>query len=117
MTEKEVVPEIKNKCRNALLASLEILREECAGEKGVYRTIDENLIIYVPESFIREIESKTGYKFNSLPDRNSEEFNRILKTMMDNEWLDKFANKILGENAPSEVKKAFKENILSKLLV
>jgi len=109
---------VKNpKCVPALLAALEILQEECGGEKGIYKPVGDGVIVYVPEEFIKEFEAKTGHKFGNPLEPGTNEFEKAIEVCVrESVWADKLARRMLGEDAPKEAIERLKRKLCEELL-
>jgi len=103
------------KCTPALLAALELLQEECKGEKGVYKAIADGVIIYVPEEFIKEFESSTGHKFGN-PIVDEDVRRRAIEACKRAPWARHLAEKMVGVGAPPEVLEMMAEKLCRGLI-
>jgi len=107
----------KNRCRSALLAAMELLQEECAGEKGIYKAVVDGVLVYIPEEFIREFEAKTGHKFGNPIAPGTPEYDKAIEVCVrESIWADKLARKMLGEDAPKEAIEALKRKLCASLI-
>lgn len=114
--DKEVLI-MKDRCTSALLAAMELLQEECAGQKGVYKGVGDGVLVFVPEDFIKEFEAKTGHKFGNPLAYGTQEFEKALEVCVkESEWADKLARRMLGEDAPPEALEALKRKLCERLL-
>ena len=98
------------KCVNALLAAMELIREECAGEKGAYRALTEELWVHVPKEFMEEFERATGHKLgNPITDEKLRK--EAIEACMRAAWATRLAEKMVGAEAPEEVKELMKRKL------
>ncbi len=103
-----------NKCKNALIAAIEVINEACAGERGIFKAVDDGIILYIPESEKSELESEIGHKIgNPL---TGEELERAVESCMRGRWAIKLAEKMLGPDAPKEAVEALKRKLCIGLL-
>jgi len=106
----------KNRCVSAMLAALELLQEECGGQ-GVFKPVSGDIIIHVPEEFIKEFEEKTGHKFGNPLTPGTEEYEKAIEVCVkESVWADKLAKKMLGPDAPPEAIEALKRKLCEALL-
>lgn len=105
------------RCRSALLAAMELLQEECSGEKGIYKSVGDGVLVYVPQEFIREFEAKTGHKFGNPLTVGTPEYEKAIEVCVrESLWADKLARKMLGEDAPPEALEALKRKLCERLI-
>jgi len=108
---------VGKRCISAVLAAMELLQEECGGEKGVFKPVASDLIVHVPEEFIKEFEEKTGHKFGNPLTPGTDEFEKAIEVCVrESIWADKLAKKLLGEDAPPEAIERLKRQLCEKLL-
>jgi len=104
-----------NKCRNAMLAALEVLQEACGGDRGVYKAIGDGLIVYVPSEFLEEYERITGHKLGN-PVTDEELRRKAIEACKRAPWARHLAEKMVGVTAPEEVKEMVAEKLCRELI-
>ena len=103
------------KCISALLAAMEVLRERCSGEEGTYRALTEELWVHVPKEFMEEFERETGHKLgNPITDENLRK--KAIEACMRAAWASRLAEKMVGAEAPEEVKEMMKRKLCEHLI-
>jgi len=103
------------RCVNALLAAMELIREECAEEEGTYRALTEDLWVHVPKEFMEEFERATGHKLgNPITDENLRK--EAIEACMRAAWATRLAEKMVGAEAPEEVKEMMKRKLCERLI-
>ena len=103
------------KCRNAMLAALEVLHEACGKDEGVYKAIGDGLIVYVPKEFLEEYERITGHKLGN-PITDSDIKKRAIEACKHAPWARHLAEKMVGYDAPQEVKEMVAEKLCRELI-
>ena len=103
------------RCSYAIMAAMELMREECGGG-GVFKVLDDGLLIYIPDEFIKEFEEKTGHKFGNPLTPGTEEFEKALEACMHGKWARNLVEKMLGEDAPEEAKEKLLRKVCMGLL-
>lgn len=94
-----------------------MLQEECESRKGVYKMFGDEVIVHIPEEFIKEFEEKTGHKFGNPIEIGSPEYEKALEVCVkESVWADKLAKRMLGADAPKEALEAFKRKLCENLL-
>ena len=104
----------KNRCKNAMMAAMELIQEECKGEKGVFKTIGDGMLIFVPEEFMKDFEATTGLKFGT-PIKDSEVRERAIQRCMEGTWAEHWAEAVAPGASP-EVKNIIKRKICEGLI-
>ena len=104
----------QKKCKTAMMAAMELIQEECKGNKGIYKTLSDGMLIFVPEEFMKTFEAETGLKFGS-PINDEDTREKAIQACMRGAWAEHWAESVAPGASP-EVRDIIKRKICEGLI-
>jgi len=100
------------RCKVAMQAAMRLINEEC-GDAGVYKTVGDGVMVYLPKSAMEDIQKATGKRFGE-PLTDSER-QKAVEACMRGEWANHWVNSIAPDASP-EVKNMLKRKLCESLV-
>lgn len=102
MPEKEGEEQGKS-CKRAMMAAIDTMLEECSGEKGFSKPITKEVTVHLTPEEVKQLESEVGHSPGNPPE-NEEEKEKLIEACSHGKLAKHWAESIVGEEAPEEVK-------------
>lgn len=96
-------------CRRAVMASQEVILENCEGTRGSVEEVDDDVFAFISEEAQREMGEDISER---LSGRKQEQ---AVESCIDSEFADEWADSVVGEDANRQARSAARRHICESL--
>lgn len=96
-------------CRRAVMASQEVILENCEGTRGTIEEIGDEVFAFVPDDDQEDFAVRPG------EDVSGRQLDRAIDSCVDSAFAEKWAEIVVGEDAPREARERAQRRVCEGL--